>query len=64
MTQHQWVELQVLPVTPILMEGTNDIQIEATEVAEEIAKDDVAIVCWHCKVNLDTETLETECEPS
>ena len=30
MTQHQWVELQVLPVTPILIEGTNDIQIEAT----------------------------------
>lgn len=61
MSNHNWVEITV---TPLSAEVNEDGQVlfYTSEEALEIAQEDTQIICWDCKVEPDLEAFENECE--
>lgn len=60
MTKHQWVELKMTPVE-VEADEQGNLQVHATEGAIEIADEDAKYGCWHCFVELTTESFSEEC---
>lgn len=63
MTQHMWVALSYQPID-VDVDENGVLHTYTTEIGEELAREDSALVCWICLVHLNTDTHDTECPGS
>lgn len=59
--KHVWVAIQFVPVDVSLNKDTGKLDWHITVEADNIAKEDAALGCWICEVQLDHSTYNTEC---
>ena len=64
--QHMWVALSYVPIdiTEILGDGDELISLHTftTEMADEIAREESLLGCWHCLTPLNIDTYRSECQ--
>lgn len=65
MIDHMWVALSYVPieVTKLVNDADEVVGLTTftTELADEIAREESLLGCWHCLTPLTTETYDTPC---
>jgi len=62
MTKHMWVNLTYTPIE-IEAQGDGTLHTFTTDLAESLAADDSALICFACGEHLTTANYDAECEP-
>lgn len=60
MSNHNWVEIIVVPLTAEVSED-GKASFFSSDEAIEIAQEDTQILCWDCKTEPNLEAFENEC---
>ena len=59
--KHVWVAIQYAVIDVKENPETGNIDWEISEAADQLAKEDSAAGCWICEVDLNHDTINTEC---
>jgi len=57
---HMWVAVSYMPIE-VEPQADGSLSTYMREGAEEAAQEDASFVCWHCMIELTTESYTTPC---
>lgn len=57
---HMWVAITYTPIE-IELQPDGSLHTFTSEMADEVAREDSKLGCWHCMEPLTTESFESEC---